>query len=162
MGSWNVNSGGTTYHFIDFWSAAGTSVTITGASSDVLIGNSTAIQVGSDGLPLGCTIIKAVAMLKFRKITEDSAADNYLNTAGATVIDTTTSTTLIEFSTGIWKVDASGESGGDVVVGTNNFASIVSNATNTTLIFRLENVQALAANLYLHDIQGGVRVYYSV
>jgi len=114
-------------------------------------------------LPTGATVRHVKAMLKYRVAKDTSAALNSLvingtehiqvDKSGCTFID------AIELVKGMVEVEASGESGGDVWVGSINISSEVTG--DDTYEFRWEGSDAIGSNLELRDLQTGLRVYFS-
>lgn len=148
---------------LDFWSDGDNLIQITGGSTDVNLPN-----VIVPTLPTGVTIWKVVLLFKCALIRDTSTSDNAIN--GAAVI-------RIKKSTGSWGVDdiaaydiqddswavdvsTSPDRAGDAFVGNmnnDNLSGEVDGAATYNL--RFEDIQADGANLELHDVAVGLRVY---
>ncbi|MDD4985839.1 MAG: hypothetical protein PHQ43_08625 [Dehalococcoidales bacterium] len=159
-----VTTSGRQLSSADFWSdpleeaqinAAGVSVTLPG--------------VTMDSIPVGATILRAIAMFKFRMVENTNAAANKLNggTVSATsqviqVRDDTPSAWIdaINFVDDQYGIDAETREGGDVCIGSIDISSIVSGNDNYEFQWLLgrANLDFISFN----DVQVGIRVWYSV
>ena len=147
----------------DFWSnpieevqvnAAGVTVTLPG--------------VAIDDIPAGATILRAIAMFKFRMVENTNAAANKLN--GSTVAATSQVIQVRDDTPGAW-VDAinfvddqfglGGQTreGGDVCIGSIDVASVV--VGNDGYEFRWLLGRADLDSINFNDVQVGIRVWYS-
>jgi hypothetical protein len=148
---------------MDFWSAPQEKVRINAAGITVSLP-----QVTVEGLPSGATVLRAIAMLKFRMVENTNAAANNLD--GGTVADTSQVIQARDDSPGVW-VDAvpfidgqfglEGEvrEGGDVCIGSINIAGIV--VGNDGYEFQWLLGKAVSDFLDFDDVQAGIRVWYS-
>jgi flagellin-like hook-associated protein FlgL len=149
---------------MDFWSAPQEEVQIGGAAGTLSLPSVTV-----DGLPVGATVLRAIAMLKFRMVENTNAAANKLD--GGTVAGTSQVIQVRDDSPGAW-ADAApfadgqfgleGEirEGGDVCIGSINIASIV--VGNDGYEFQWLLGKAISDYLRFNDVQVGIRVWYSV
>lgn len=138
---------------LTFWSALQARVTITATPTD-----QTLPSVAVPTLPTGYSIYRAEAVLSFRKVSDDSASANKLagnqnvqvqKAAGAFV-------TGIALLDDMLAVAASSESGGDALVGSTDIKTTVDG--DATYGFKITSAVADGANLYLHDVQTGLRI----
>ena len=148
----------------DFWSepleearinAAGVSVTLPG--------------VAIDGIPAGATILRAIAMFKFRMAENSNAAANKLN--GGTVADTSQVIQVRKDTPGAWidavnfvddefGLAAETREGGDVCIGSIDISGIVDG--NDGYEFQWLLGRADLDFISFNDVQVGIRVWYSV
>ena len=149
---------------MDFWSdsleearinAAGVSVSLPG--------------VTIDSIPAGATILRAIAMFKFRMVENTNTAANKLN--GGTVANTSQVIQARDDTPGAWidainfvddQVGLDGETreGGDVCIGSIDISEIVSGNDSYELQWLLG--RADLDFISFHDVQAGIRVWYSV
>ena len=149
---------------MDFWSdpleearinAAGVSVSLPG--------------VTIDSIPAGATILRAIAMFKFRMVENTNTAANKLN--GGTVANTSQVIQARDDTPGAWidainfvddQVGLDGETreGGDVCIGSIDISSIVDGNDGYELQWLLG--RADLDFISFHDVQAGIRVWYSV
>jgi hypothetical protein len=122
-----------------------------------------------DSIPAGATILRAIAMFKFRMVGNTNAAANKLNggTAAATsqviqVRDDTPGAWIdaINFADDQFGLDAETREGGDVCIGSINISSIVSG--NDGYEFQWLLGRADLDFISFNDVQVGIRVWYSV
>ncbi len=148
----------------DFWSepleearinAAGVSVTLPG--------------VAIDGIPAGATILRAIAMFKFRMAENTNAAANTLH--GGTVADTSPVIQVRKDTPGAWidavnfvddefGLAAETREGGDVCIGSIDISGIVDG--NDGYEFQWLLGRADLDFISFNDVQVGIRVWYSV
>lgn len=163
MGSWNVNNP-IIYGFMDFWSIP-TTATVTNAGLEYTLGTVVVrvTESAGTGIPYGSTILRATGMLMIGAIEDTSGADNNLLSSDE-IRDQTTGAYIICLTEPVWDVSASSLSGGAVVMGdeTYNLASYLSGTSTTTIVFEGQTFVSTGNNLVLHDVQAGIRVYYSV
>lgn len=151
--------------FVDCWGDTDDLISITGASSDINLPD-----VIIPTLPTGATIWKVVLLFKCALIRDTSGSDNAINTASAAI--------RVKLSTGTWGVDdvvaydiqdnmwavdvsTSADRGGDAFVGNINNDDVSSEVTGAgTYNLRLEDILADGANLELHEVCVGLRVYF--
>lgn len=145
-----------------FWSDVSALLSITDSSASLNCNN-----VVVTGLPSGVTIIRVVALLKIQFIRDTSASDNAINNASMTLkVDAdsgyTSTVTAIDIPDNSWAVDVSTspDLSGDIIEGDNNIKTEVTE--NATYYVRFENAQADGANLELHGVQVGLKIYFTV
>lgn len=149
---------------MDFWSNPQEEVSI-----PAMAGTLTLPSVTVADLPAGATIVRAIAMLKFRMVENTNVAANKLN--GATVPATSQVIQVRDDTPGTWRdavnfVDdqfglaASTREGGDVLIGSVDIAVEVDG--NDTYEFQYLLALADVASLNLNDCQTGLRIWYSV
>lgn len=156
---------GRTLFCMDFWSASQEEVQL----SDT-VGNKTFPTVEVADLPDGATVVRAIAMFKFRMIenVHESLANNL---DGATVANTSqvirvqesgngTYVDAIDFVDNQFNVAAATREGGDVIIGTHDIASTVD--ANDTYTFLWLQAMADEDHLNFNDVQVGLRIWYSV
>lgn len=152
----------------DFWSSNQDKIIIPGAAANIDFPD-----VMVDGIPVGVTIFRVVALFKVRAIKDTSGEANYIDQAGKALrVKKSTGSwgvddvIAINFDQGQWYIDASSKEGGDVVIGNNDIASEVDvNATynfRSEQVNRLDAISALVDNLELYDVQCGLRIWYSL
>ena len=149
---------------MDFWSdsleearinAAGVSVSLPG--------------VTIDSIPAGATILRAIAMFKFRMVENTNTAANKLN--GGTVANTSQVIQARDDTPGAWidainfvddQVGLDGETreGGDVCIGSIDISSIVDGNDGYEFQWLLGKADLDFINF--NDVQIGIRLWYSV
>lgn len=149
--------------WIDCWGDADNLVEITGGSTDVNLPD-----VIVPALPTGATIWKVVLLFKCAMIRDTSTSDNAINGAaairilkngGAWGVDDIAAYDIADNS---WAVDVSTSSdrGGDAFIGNMNNDNLSGEVdAAATYNLRFEDIQADGANLQLHDVAVGLRVY---
>lgn len=151
-----ITTGGPKMQQQDFWSDVQATVTITNGAGDkalpsVVIPNNT----------LG-TFQRVVAMFKYRKALDSSAALNKLSGAQDIQVKESGAGTYIDainLQDDQISCPASGETSGDVIIGDIDVKAQVA-AINKTYDFQMDEAVADGSNLVLHDVQCGLRVYY--
>ena len=122
-----------------------------------------------DGLPSSATILRAIAMFKFRMVENTNAAANKLN--GGSVAGTSQVIQVRDDTPGVWgdainfvdeQFGLEGEirEGGDVCIGSIDISSIV--VGNDIYEFQWLLGQADLDFINFNDVQVGIRVWYSV
>ncbi|MDD4986509.1 MAG: hypothetical protein PHQ43_12165 [Dehalococcoidales bacterium] len=148
----------------DFWSDPLEEAQINAAGVTVSLP-----AVTIDSIPAGATILRAIAMFKFRMVGNTNAAANKLNggTAAATsqviqVRDDTPGAWIdaINFADDQFGLDAETREGGDVCIGSIDISSIVSG--NDGYEFQWLLGRADLDFISFNDVQVGIRVWYSV
>ncbi len=149
---------------MDFWSdpieevqvnAAGVTVTLPG--------------ITIDEIPAGATILRAIAMLKFRMVENANAAANKLN--GSTVPATSQVIQVRDDTPGAWVdainfvddqfgLDGETREGGDVCIGSIDISGVV--VGNDGYDFQWLLGRADLDFISFDDVQVGIRVWYSV
>jgi hypothetical protein len=116
-------------------------------------------------IPSGATIQRAVVMMKFRYVRDSSGSDNAIDTAGATP-----AVQIEKVSGGSW-TDAitivadmltcagNGKEAGDVWVGDMDVKAQVADGAASE--FRLDDIKADGNNLYIGEIQFGIRIWFT-
>lgn len=148
---------------MDFWSDVQALLTITATAQDLALPS-----VVVSGIPSGATVIRAVAMFKYRAVEDTSGVDNNLDDGGGTTTpaiqvraDTPgTYIDAINVVDGMAQVAGSGRDGGDVWVGDNDVKSEV--VGNDIYEFQFDDAEAEGNNLLLRDVQTGLRVYFQL
>jgi len=155
-----ITSQGRMLFCMDFWSNPQEEVQVTGAQTtpalpDVVVAD----------LPAGATIVRAIAMFKYRMIENTNAAENSIDATAVQPIqvrDDTPGTwrTAIDFVDEQFKIAATTRESGDVSIGDNDIAVEVDG--NDTYNFQWLNAKAHLGNLQFNDVQTGLRIWYSV
>ena len=112
-------------------------------------------------LPDGAIVTKAYIIALCRAIEDDSAADNYVATAGIFQVKKVTSgswLTGIAIPVGAWDMGASLQSSGFAIVGETDVKAQV--ADGSQVQFQIVTLRAYGSNILLHDIQFGLKTYY--
>jgi hypothetical protein len=149
---------------MDFWSLPQEVAQIDGAGVTVSL---PAVMI--EGLPDGATILRAVAMLKFRMVENTNAAANSLD--GDTVAGTSQVIQVRDDTPGAWgdaiafvdgqfSLEGEARESGDVCIGSINIDSIV--VVNDIYEFQWLLGKAEQDFINFNDIQTGIRVWYSV
>ena len=148
----------------DFWSNPLEEAQINAAGVTVSL---PAVTV--DGLPSGATILRAIAMFKFRMVENTNATANKLN--GGTVAGTSQVIQVRDDTPGAWsdainfadeQFELEGEirEGGDVCIGSIDISGIV--VGNDGYEFQWLLGRADLDFINFNDVQMGIRVWYSV
>jgi hypothetical protein len=140
---------------IDFWSNPQEEVAIPAVAADQSLPDVTV-----SGLPTGCTVVRAVAMFKFRAIEETSGGANKLS--GAQDIQVRTDAPgawadAINFLDDMFGLEASAREGGDLFIGDIDLSATVTG--NDTYNFQWDEAVADAASIAFNDVQTGLRVW---
>ena len=149
---------------MDFWSNPQEEISIPAVAGTLALPS---VTVGD--LPAGATVVRAIAMVKFRVIENTNVAANKLN--GATVAATSQVIQVRSDAPGVWRdainfvddqfgVAASTREGGDALVGSIDIAIEVT--ANDIYEFRYLLALADVAALNLNDCSCGLRVWFSV
>jgi len=151
-------------YIIDCWGDIDNVVTITGSSSDINLPN-----VIVPTLPDGARIWKVILIFKCDLIRDTSGSDNAINGAAAIRIKVSTGAwgtddiVAIDIPDNSFAVDVTNvgrDRGGAVMPGNlnnDNLSSVVTGAA--TYNIRLEDIQADGANLELHEVSVGLKLY---
>lgn len=146
---------------MDFWSQPQEEVQLTDTAApgtDVTLPDVTIAD-----LPDGATIVRAIAMLKFRMVENTNAAANALQgDQHIQVRDDTPGTyrDAISLMDNMFGLAASTREGGDVMIGDHDIAVEVDG--NDTYNFKWAAALVDKANLQFNDVQVGLRILYSV
>ncbi len=139
---------------MDFWSLPQEEVALTVAAGDKALPSVTVAD-----LPGTVTIVRAIAMFKFRMVENHTyAGENSLD--GAQVIQVATSVPAINFVTGQFTIAETTREGGDVVIGIIDIAATVN--ANGAYAFHWDDAKALQTGINFNDVQMGIRIWYSV
>ena len=148
---------------MDFWGEPIEEVQIDAAGVSVSLPG-----VTIDGIPAGATILRAIAMLKFRMVENTNAAANKLN--GGTVASTSQVIQVRDDTPGAWGdainfaddqfgLAAEIREGGDVCIGSIDISSIVDGNDGYEFQWLLGRADLDFINF--NDVQVGIRVWYS-
>lgn len=143
---------------MDFWSAPQEEVQVTSVAGDKGLPNVTLAD-----LPSGATIVRAIAMFKFRMVENSHAGVNKL--AGAQNIQVRADTpgtwrNAITLVDALFTLADSAREGGDVLLGGNDIAVEVDG--NDIYEFQWASALADQDNLQFNDVQVGLRVWFSL
>jgi hypothetical protein len=147
----------------DFWSEPVEEVQINAAGVTV-----TLPSVAIDGIPDGASVVRAIAMFKFRMVENTDTGANKLN--GGTVPATSQVIQVRDDTPGLWTdainfaddqfgVEGQTREGGDVCIGSLDIAGIVAGNGGYELRWLLGKADADFLNF--NDVQVGIRVWYS-
>jgi hypothetical protein len=147
----------------DFWSDPVEEAQVNAAGATLSLPGTTI-----DGIPSGVTIIRAIAMFKFRIVENTNSAANKLN--GGTVALTSQVIQVRNDSLGIWvdainfaddqfSLEGQTREGGDVCIGSLDISSIV--VGNDSYEFRWLLGKADLDFINFNDVQMGIRVWYA-
>jgi len=148
---------------MDFWGEPIEEVQINAAGVFVSLPG-----VTIDGIPAGATILRAIAMLKFRMVENTNAAANKLN--GGTVASTSQVIQVRDDTPGAWGdainfaddqfgLAAEIREGGDVCIGSIDISGVV--VGNDGYEFQWLLGKADLDFINFNDVQVGIRVWYS-
>lgn len=149
---------------MDFWSAFQEEVAIPAIAATLSLPTVTIAD-----LPAGATVVRAIAMVKFRVIENINAGANKLD--GATVASMSQVIQVRDDTPGTWRdaitfVDdqfglaASTREGGDVLIGNTDIAIEVDGNDGYNFQYLLAKADLLGINW--NDVQVGLRIWYSV
>lgn len=136
---------------VDFWSPVKNGFAVGTVATTIMLGSVALVIPGS------ATIQRAVAMLKYRAIDDNSAADNYLS--GAQEIELTGLGNAINLVDVQCFVPASSRDGGDVVIGDIDLSGLISVGSNSYAL-RWPNSLAFGSSINFYDVQVGIRVWW--
>ena len=146
---------------MDFWSDPQEEVIVTGAATTPGLPS---VTVGD--LPDGATIVRAIAMFKFRMVENTNAAENSIDHTAAQPIQVQEPangeayTDAINFVDEQFTIAATTREGGDVLIGSIDIGTKV--VANEAYSFQWLNARAHLGNLQFNDVQTGLRIWYSV
>ncbi|MBA7664385.1 hypothetical protein ES703_72446 [subsurface metagenome] len=146
---------------MDFWSDPQEEVIVTGAATTPGLPS---VTVGD--LPDGATIVRAIAMFKFRMVENTNAAENSIDHTAAQPIQVQEPangeayTDAINFVDEQFTIAATTREGGDVLIGSIDIGTKV--VANEAYSFQWLNAKAHLGNLQFNDVQTGLRIWYSV
>lgn len=142
---------------IDFWSSPQEEVSVPAAAADQALPDVTVA-----GLPAGVTIVRVVALFKWRALENTNVAANKLN--GAQDIQVRTDAPgawadAINLLDDMFGIAASTREGGDVIIGALDIKATVTG--DDTYNFQWDEAVADVAALNFNDVQTGLRIYYT-
>ncbi len=138
---------------MDFWSLPQEEVALTIAAGDKALPSVTVAD-----LPGGATIVRAIAMFKFRMVENHTyAGANMLD--GAQEIQVAASVDAINFVNTQFTLAESTREGGDVIIGIIDIAATVN--ANGAYAFHWDLAKALQTGINFNDVQMGIRIWYS-
>lgn len=139
---------------MDFWSLSQEEVPLVIGAGDEGLPSVTVAD-----LPGGATVVRAIAMFKFRAVENHTyAGANALD--GAQVIQIATSVPAINFVDTQFTIAETTREGGDVVVGAIDIAGTVTG--NAAYAFHWDLAKAQQTGLNFNDVQMGLRIWYSL
>jgi len=139
---------------MDFWSLPQEEVALTGAAGDKGLPSVTVAD-----LPGDATIVRAIAMFKFRMVENHTYAGvNSLD--GAQEIQVAASVDAINFVNTQFTLAQDTREGGDVIIGVIDIAATVN--ANGAYAFHWDLAKALQTGINFNDVQMGIRIWYSV
>jgi len=147
----------------DFWSDSFEEVQINAAGVTV-----TLLGVIIDAVPAGATILRAIAMFKFRMVENTNAAANKLN--GATVPESSQVIQVRDDTPGAWidainfaddqfSLEGQTREGGDVCIGSKDISNVVDGNGGYELQWLLARADLDFINF--NDVQMGIRVWFA-
>lgn len=145
---------------IDFWSEPQAVASIPAGAAGVVALPSVVVP----NIALG-TFVRVICMVKYRKARNSSALESKINANTNVQVKESVAgafTDCINFKTNMIRIPAGpGDNPGDAVIGDDDVKAQVS-AVNKTYDFQFD-ASCLATNgpIELHDIQTGIRIYYS-
>ncbi|MBA7468601.1 hypothetical protein ES707_03852 [subsurface metagenome] len=146
---------------MDFWSDPQEEVVVTDSQSTPGLPS---VTVGD--LPTNATIVRAIAMFKFRMVENTNAAENSLDHTEAQPIQVQEPANGEAYTDAInmvdeqFKIATTTREGGDVLIGSIDIGTKVT--ANEAYSFRWLNAKAHLGNLQFNDVQTGLRIWYSV
>ena len=145
---------------MDFWSDPQEEIVMTGAQTTPGLPTVTIAD-----LPATATIVRAIAMLKFRVVENTNAAENSLDKTVAQPIQVQSDAPgawrdAINMVDEQFKIAGETREGGDVLIGSINIAVEVDE--NDGYEFQWLNAKAHLGNIQFNDVQTGLRIWYSV
>jgi hypothetical protein len=142
---------------MDFWSMSQEEMQLTAAPGvkplpDVVIA----------GIPTNVTLIRAVALMRFRVVENTFPGANGLSGAQAIQVRKAAGAWVdaINLVVGMFTFTAAGREGGLIIEGTINLVSATVDG-NAIYNFQMPAGVAVAANLNFNDMQVGLRVYFT-
>jgi len=139
---------------MDFWSLPQEEVALTDTPGDIGLPS---VTVGD--LPDGATIVRAIAMFKFRMVENHTyAGANSLD--GAQEIQIAGSVDAINFVDTQFTLAETTREGGDVIIGAIDIATTVT--ANGAYAFHWDLAAALHDGMKFNDVQMGIKIWYSV
>ncbi|KKN16222.1 hypothetical protein LCGC14_0978150 [marine sediment metagenome] len=142
---------------LDFWSDTQEELLINAAAGD-----KTLPTVTVAGLPGGATIVRAVAMFKFRMVENLYAGANAINVAQHIQVRDDTPGTwrdAISIADNLFNFSEAAREGGDIFIGDHDIVAEVDG--NDSYNFQWESADADQISLNFNDIQVGLKIWYS-
>jgi hypothetical protein len=140
----------------EYWSEFDSLLTITATATAI-----TLPDVVVAGLPVGVVVQRAIAMLRFRMLSNSDASDNELNVPGTTLpVRVDGFTDAIILTDGMLFTEGSGHINGTTWMGDEDLSSVVDG--DGTYNFQFDDAEALADSLLVRDVQVGLRIEYVV
>lgn len=141
---------------MDFWSVPVEEVSVTNVAT-----NRALPDVVVAGLPAGVTVLRAVALFKFRIVAEASGAGNSLD--GAQEIQVRDDTPgawmdAINFVDDMFTLASDQREGGDAIIGAIDVSAVVDG--NDTYNLQWENARANGTSINFNDVQVGLRIWF--
>ena len=146
------------YPLMDFWSLPQEEVYVTNAAGDKSLPSVTVAD-----LPAGATVIRAIAMFKFRSCEEVSSGVNKLSGAQEIQVKETAAGAYIDAINLVddqFTLAADAREGGDVFIGAIDVTGEVDG--NGTYDFQWDEALADADGIKFNDVQCGLRIWYSI
>ncbi len=149
-----ITSQGRMLFTMDFWSLPQEEVAVVQAAGDKALPSVTVAD-----LPGGATIVRAIAMFKFRMVEAHTyAGENSLD--GAQEIQVAASVDAINFVNAQFTLAQDTREGGDVIIGLIDIAATVT--ANGAYAFHWDLAKAIQTGIKFNDVQVGLRIWYSV
>lgn len=144
---------------MDFWSDPQEELQVTTTSGDKTLPDVTIAD-----LPSGATIVRAIAVLKFRMVENTNAAVNSISGLQWLKVakDGQSYNAALKAIDGHFTIAGSTREGGDVLMGTLDIAGTNKVDANATYHFKWESAVSLQNNLQFNDVQWGLRIWFSV
>lgn len=147
------------YHVLDYWSVPDDSISVTNVAADIALPS-----VVVAGLPAGATIVRVIAMFKFRAVANINVGNpNALNGAQEIQVNDSAATgwvDAINLVTDQFTLDADTREGGDVFIGAIDISARVDG--NDTYSFQWDEAVADVDGINFNDLQTGLRVWYRI
>lgn len=141
---------------VDFWSQFDETITITSTAQDI-----TLPSVTVSGLPTGAVVERAIALARFRMVSNTDCCDNEINSPGTSLaarVDGAVDAIIL--TDGMLFTPGSGHSDGVEWVGDQDIKAEVDG--DGTYSFSFDDAEVLADSLLVRDIQVGLRIWYTV
>ncbi|MDD5702305.1 MAG: hypothetical protein PHU23_09690, partial [Dehalococcoidales bacterium] len=143
---------------LDFWSLPQEEVSVPAVAADL-----TLPDIVVTGIPAGTTVVRAIAMFKFRIVENTNAGVNKLS--GNQVIQIRDDSPgawvdAINLADDMFSLTASTREGGDVIIGAVDVSGVV--IGNDTYNLQWHDAVADLASIHFNDVQVGLRIYFNV
>ena len=143
---------------MDFWSEPQEELLINATAGDKTLPTVTVAE-----LPAGATIVRAIAMFKFRMVENIYAGANAINVAQHIQVQDDSPGTwrdAISIADNLFNFSAAVREGGDVLIGDHDIAVEVDGNDGYHFQWTLADADQISINF--NDIQVGLRIWYSV